>query len=80
LTNKQSYVIIKIQRTKEITTMKTINDYLAMVKELRELGQQLVAQQYNECDEVAEWVEEVECMDIHLECCANELRDAGVEG
>lgn len=59
--------------------MKTINDYMAMVKELRELGQMLVEQQYNECDEIAPWVEELECMDMHLECCADELRDAGVE-
>ena len=59
--------------------MKTINDYMAMVKALRELGQQLVEQQYNECDEVASWVEELECMDMHLECCADELRSAGVE-
>ena len=60
--------------------MMTITDYLRMVKELRDLGQQLVQEQYNECDQPAEWVEELECMDIHLECCANELRDAGVEG
>ena len=60
--------------------MKTINDYMTMVKALRELGQQLVEQQYNECDEVAPWVEELECMDMHLECCAYELRSAGVEG
>jgi hypothetical protein len=59
--------------------MKTINDYMAMVKALRELGQQLVEQQYNECDEVAPWVEELECMDMHLECCADELRSVGVE-
>jgi uncharacterized protein (DUF1786 family) len=57
--------------------MKTINDYMAMVKEL---GQQLIEQQYNECDEVAPWVEEVECMDMHLECCADELRSVGVQG
>ncbi len=60
--------------------MKTINDYMAMVKALRELGQQLVEQQYNECDEVAPWVGEVECMDMHLECCADELRSVGVQG
>lgn len=60
--------------------MKTINDYMAMVKELRELGQQLIEQQYNECDEVAPWVAEVECMDMHLECCADELRSVGVQG
>lgn len=59
--------------------MKTINDYIAMVKELRELGQLLVEQQYNEYDTVAAWVEEVECMDMHLECCADELRAAGVK-
>jgi hypothetical protein len=60
--------------------MKTINDYMAMVKELRELGQQLVEQQYNECDEPAAWVEEVECMDMHLECCVHELIECGVQG
>jgi hypothetical protein len=60
--------------------MKTINDYMAMVKELRELGQQLIEQQYNECDEVAPWVEEVECMGMHLECCVDELRSVGVQG
>lgn len=60
--------------------MKTINDYMAMVKALRELGQQLVEQQYNECDEPAAWVEEVECMDMHLECCVHELIECGVQG
>lgn len=59
--------------------MKTINDYMAMVKALRELGQHLVEQQYNKCDEPAAWVEEVECMDLHLECCVHELVSCGVE-
>ncbi len=60
--------------------MKTINDYMAMVKALRELGQQLVEQQYNECDEVAPWVDEVENMDMHFECCLSILiEDCGVE-
>lgn len=59
--------------------MKTINDYIAMVKALRELGQQLVEQQYNECDEPVAWVEEVENMDMHLECCVSILtEDCGV--
>jgi hypothetical protein len=58
--------------------MKTINDYMAMAKALRELGEQLVQQQYNERDEPAAWVEEVECMDMHLECCVHELMDCGV--
>lgn len=58
---------------------KTINDYIAMVKALRELGEQLVQEQYNGCDEPAAWVEEVECMDIHLECCVSILtEDCGV--
>ena len=58
---------------------KTINDYIAMVKALRELGEQLVQEQYNECDEPAAWVEEVENMDIHLECCVSILtEDCGV--
>lgn len=59
---------------------KTINDYMAMVKELRALGQLLVEQQYNECDDVAAWVDELECMDMHLECCIDELCGVGVEG
>ena len=59
--------------------MKTINDYIAMVKALRELGQQLVQEQYNWEDEPAAWVDEVENMDMHLECCLSILtEDCGV--
>ena len=58
---------------------KTIKDYIAMVKELRELGQQLVQEQYNWEDEVAPWVDEVENMDMHLDCCVSILtEDCGV--
>ena len=58
---------------------KTINDYITMVKALRELGQQLVQEQYNWQDEPAAWVEEVENMDMHLECCVSILtEDCGV--
>ena len=58
---------------------KTINDYIAMVKALRELGQQLVQEQYNWQDEPAAWVDEVENMDMHLECCVSILtEDCGV--
>jgi hypothetical protein len=61
-------------------TKYTINDYIAQVKALRELGQLLVEEQYNEHDEVAPWVDEVECMDMHLECCLSILaEDCGVE-
>ena len=61
-------------------TKYTINDYMAQVKALRELGQLLVEEQYNWEDEPAAWVEEVENMDMHLECCIDELRSVGVQG
>lgn len=61
-------------------TKYTINDYIAQVKALRELGQMLVEEQYNERDDVAVWVDEVENMDMHLECCLSILaEDCGVE-
>lgn len=53
--------------------MKTINDYKAMVQELRELGQMLLNQQDDE--EIADWADEVECMDMHLECCLEILEE-----
>ena len=60
-------------------TKYTINDYIAQAKALRELGRLLVEEQYNECDEVAPWVDEVENMDMHLECCLSILvEDCGV--
>ena len=65
---------------KENVTMRTIHDYLEMVKELKELGEMLVDYQYDECDEPAEWVDEVECMNAHLKCCLRELERAGVKG
>ena len=74
------YTIDTVKRERYNTMNKTINDYMAMVKELRALGQLLVEQQYNECDDVAAWVDELECMDMHLECCADELRSVVVEG
>ena len=64
---------------KEVKIMETIQDYLAMVKALRELGQRLVQEQYDGCDEEAAWVDEVENMDMHLECCLSILEeDCGV--
>ena len=74
------YTVDTVKRERYNTMNKTINDYMAMVKELRALGQLLVEQQYNECDDVAAWVDELECMDMHLECCADGLRSVGVEG
>ncbi len=60
-------------------TKYTINDYIAQVKALRELGQMLVEDQYNWQDEVAPWVDEVENMDMHLKCCLSILaEDCGV--
>ena len=54
--------------------MKTINDYKAMVQELCELGQMLLDQQDDE--EIAAWTDEVECMDMHLKCCLENLEEA----
>ena len=56
-------------------TKYTINDYIAQVKALRELGQILVEEQYNHEDDVASWVDEVENMDMHLECCISILEE-----
>ena len=56
-------------------TKYTINDYIAQVKALRELGQLLVEEQYNWEDEPAAWVDEVENMDMHLECCLSILTE-----
>ena len=56
-------------------TKYTINDYIAQAKALRELGRLLVEEQYNECDEVAPWADEVENMDMHLECCVSILTE-----
>ena len=56
-------------------TKYTINDYIAQVKALRELGQLLVDEQYARMDDMAEWVDEVECMDMHLECCLSILTE-----
>lgn len=53
--------------------MKTINDYKAMVQELRELGQMLLDQQEDE--EIAAWTDEVECMDMHLKYCLENLEE-----
>lgn len=56
-------------------TKYTINDYIAQAKALRELGQMLVEEQYIECDAPCAWVNEVECMDMHLECCVSILTE-----
>lgn len=54
----------------------TINDYIAQVKALRKLGQMLVEEQYNDGNAfVATWVDEVENMDMHLECCLSILTE-----
>lgn len=61
----------KKERGKKI--MKTINDYKAMVQELRELGQILLDQQDDE--EIAAWADEVECMDMHFKYCLEILEE-----
>ena len=61
-------------------TKYTINDYIAQVKALRELGQLLIDEQYSHMDNMAKWVDEVENMDMHLECCVSILtEDCGVK-
>ena len=58
-------------------TYYTINDYIKQVKALQELGQLLINAQYEDedMDEVADWVDELENMDLHLECCLSILEE-----
>lgn len=55
--------------------MRTIEEYKAMVRELKALGEELVRQEYKAERYDAEWLDEVECMDIHLDCCLAELEE-----
>ena len=55
---------------------KTINDYKAMLEELRNLGNDLIDAAYNdEDDNFPEWVDEVECMAMHIECALGILKN-----
>lgn len=53
--------------------MKTINDYKAMLEELQMLGEELLNQAYKSKKELPEWVEEVECMNEHIQISRNIL-------
>lgn len=56
---------------------KKMKKYLEMVKALKDFGNNLLDEYYeSECKDNAEFIEEVECMDIHLECCINILKKA----
>lgn len=50
-------------------TNYTINDYFEQVKALRDLGQKLIDEQHDNQTNLASWVNEVEVMNEHLECC-----------
>ena len=55
--------------------MRTIEEYKAMVKELKALGKELIHQEYEADRWDTAWLDEVECMDIHLGCCLEELEE-----
>ena len=64
-------------------TKYTINDYIEQVKALRDLGQELVNDQYDQHDDITKmalWVDEVEVMDIHIDCCLRALSEVASEG
>ena len=64
-------------------TKCTINDYIEQVKALQDLGQKLVNDQYDKHDDItkmAPWVDEVEVMDIHIDCCLRALSEVAREG
>ena len=45
-----------------------IKEYIEMLKKLKEYGENLINKTYREEDNLPQWVDEVECMDMHLEC------------
>lgn len=56
---------------------KKMAQYLEMVKALKDFGNNLIDEYYEaECEDSADFIEEVECMDMHLECCINILKKA----
>ncbi len=56
---------------------KKMEQYLEMVKALKEFGNNLLNEYYEvECEDNADFIEEVECMDIHLDCCIKILKKA----
>lgn len=54
-----------------------MKQYLEMVKVLKDFGNNLLDEYYKaECKNNADFIEEVECMDMHLECCIDILKEA----
>lgn len=54
-------------------TKCTINDYIKQVEALRDLGQKLINEQYDNQTNVPSWVDEIEVMNDHLTCCLSIL-------
>lgn len=51
--------------------------YIKMAKILKDFGNYLLDEYYeSESEDNTEFMEEVECMDMHLECCINILEKA----
>lgn len=56
---------------------KKMKQYLEMVKALKDFGNNLLDEYYEaECEDNADFIEEVECMDIHFDCCISILKKA----
>lgn len=45
--------------------MTKLEQYIKLVEELKALGEEIL----EECEEYTSFEDEVECMDMHLECC-----------
>jgi hypothetical protein len=61
-------------RNEDIKMNEKMKQYLEMVKALKNFGNNLLDEYYeSESEDNAEFMEEVECMDMHLECCINIL-------
>jgi regulator of replication initiation timing len=79
LTDRIKPAIIKTQREKEIKTMdneKMIAEFYAKIKELYDLGRNIV-NHYNDDEDranVFNALDEIENMSMHCECCISELR------
>lgn len=55
----------------------SIKKYIKMVEELKAYGESLIDRAYEEYDEeeIPQWINEVECMDVHLDCALSILRE-----
>lgn len=57
--------------------MEKMKKYMEMVEALRAFGEELVDEYYDsETKGYDEFIEEVDCMGMHCECCVGILEDA----